>query len=171
MSISLRFTRRFSVYSLPCEVSQNLDPECVNCTTKSLKSLRFFVRKRLERNGYTVIRDIFDKLLLLHAKEEVKRFFSKKLLPIYDEVMDEFDGFDLETNNITRLPRIGRGKHNVHFDPEFSSCHTVLANLLESSSLLEALSYYMGGKCSLRETGLSVTRPHLNSLKLDETSR
>jgi len=41
----------------------------------------------------------------------------RKLIASYDEVDDEFSNIDQEELFITRMPRIGRGKHNIHFEP------------------------------------------------------
>lgn len=125
-----------------------------------LNELKKLFKAKVERNGYSVLQDVFDDIFLRRARKQiVQSFFEKKLLPTYDLVNDEFDGFDMEENCITRMPRIGNGKHNIHFDPEFSPEHKALNDLVSNSPVLKLLSHYMGFECSLRESGLSVTRP------------
>ena len=84
----------------------------------------------------------------------------RKLISSYDEVDDEFCNIDQEEMCITRMPRIGRGKHNIHFDPLESPQHAALAKLASESHFSELLSKYMGAHCSLRESGISITRPY-----------
>ena len=113
------------------------------------------------RHGCCVLKDLVSEESRVAAWKSVKKFV-KILLSHYDPVQDEFTDFDQEENNIVRMPRIGRGKHNIHFDPEFSEQHKVLAQLTYDSHFSEMLSIYMGKKCTLRETGLTVTRPIYN---------
>lgn len=84
----------------------------------------------------------------------------KKLIASYDEVDDEFSNIDQDEMNIVRMPRIGRGKHNVHFDPLESPQHAALEKLAAESHFSELLSKYMGAHCTLRESGISITRPY-----------
>lgn len=83
----------------------------------------------------------------------------KHLIHHYDVTDDSFSDIDQEHLNITRMPRIGNGKHNIHFDPQFSVQHSQLQKLTERANLDKILSNYMGKECSLRETGISITRP------------
>jgi len=84
----------------------------------------------------------------------------RKLIASYDEVDDEFSNIDQEELNIVRMPRIGRGKHNIHFDPLESPQHAALEKLAAESHFSELLSTYMSAHCSLRESGISITRPY-----------
>ena len=60
------------------------------------------------------------------------------------------------------------GKHNVHFDPYESTEHTAVIQLLESVNLTALLSTHTGKTCTVRETGLSLTKP--NTLSNEEKS-
>lgn len=84
----------------------------------------------------------------------------KRLIASYDEVDDEFCDIDQEALHIVRRPRIGRGKHNIHFDPLESPQHAALEKLAADSHFSGLLSKYMGAHCSLRESGISITRPY-----------
>ena len=81
------------------------------------------------------------------------------LISRYDDVEDAFCDIDLERNNIIRMPRIGNGKHNIHFDPHYSKQHLALNNLANDAGFDQLLSLYMGKSCNLRETGISITSP------------
>lgn len=129
---------------------------------RKLTQHRMIARKNFESNGFNVLRDVFDINILSETRSVINDFVKRKLLPSYDLSSDEFDSFDIEEHHIVRLPRIGNGKHNVHFDPEFSPEHETLSRVIEKSAVLPYLSFYMGQKCSLRETGMSVTRPSCN---------
>jgi ectoine hydroxylase-related dioxygenase (phytanoyl-CoA dioxygenase family) len=134
----------------------------MNFLTRAIKKIaqKKLFKHNIERFGYSVMQNIFARNILKATRNVIIReFFEKKMLPSYDFVNDEFDGFDMEENNITRMPRIGNGKHNIHFDPEFSIEHKALADLVASSPVLKLLSHYMGFECSLRESGISATRP------------
>ena len=94
-----------------------------------------------------------------------KRLFEEFLLTLqrhYDAVDDSFGHhLDLEAFQLTRLPRIGRGKHNVHFDAMESPLHQILAAFSAARGIEALLSRYLHKDVALRETGLSVTRPCL----------
>eukprot|EP01036_Dinobryon_divergens_P026100 gene26100-34708_t len=91
------------------------------------------------------------------------------LISRYDAIEDTFDDLDMQAYEIVRIPRIGNGKHNVHFDPQFSEQHGVLQQLAAEAGFAQLLSTYMGKQCSLRETGISVTRPILIDHKRSTT--
>lgn len=86
--------------------------------------------------------------------------FVWKLIASYDHVEDEFSDIDQEAMHIVRMPRIGRGKHNIHFDPEESPQHAAVADVARKAHFAELLSNYMGSPCTLRESGISMTRPY-----------
>lgn len=86
--------------------------------------------------------------------------FVKKLISSYDHGEDEFSDIDQDMMNIVRMPRIGRGKHNIHFDPETSPQHAVLAELAQNAHFSDLLTQHMGTPCTLRESGISMTRPY-----------
>jgi len=94
----------------------------------------------------------------------------KKLIASYDEVDDEFSNIDQEELNIVRMPRIGRGKHNIHFDPLESPQHAALEKLAAESHFSDLLSRYMEAHCSLRESGISITRPYNPSQSFTSTN-
>ena len=56
----------------------------------------------------------------------------------------------------------------MHFDPYESTEHIAVMQLLESVNLTALLSAHTGMICTVRETGLSLTKP--NSLSNEEIS-
>ena len=118
---------------------------------KYLKNMRLY--------GYVTWRGLVSEQALLKARKVVLPF-AKKLIAAYDELEDEFSCIDQDEMDIVRMPRIGRGKHNIHFDPLMSAQHAAVAELAQESHLAEVLSKYMGARCELRESGLSITRPY-----------
>lgn len=166
-TISVYRTPVFEVFGKEDDQLSSLPLAKLDCDAVLLKKgfgqlnqLKKMFKSKVERNGYSVLQHVFDDNLLRRARKQiVQSFFERKLLPTYDLVNDEFDGFDMDENCITRMPRIGNGKHNIHFDPEFSPEHKALSDLVHNSPVLKLLSHYMGFECSLRESGLSVTRP------------
>lgn len=96
---------------------------------------------------------------VLQRTRKVLTSFAKTLISKYDELDDEFVDVDCNDMHIERMPRIGRGKHNIHFDPLLSKQHCAVADLARESCFSETLSMYMGKLCTLREAGISLTRP------------
>jgi hypothetical protein len=99
---------------------------------------------------------------------ETTRSFVKDMIKRYDRDEDVFilDTHEsLEDLDIVRLPRIGRGKHNVHFDADTSSQHRAMVAYAEAKGIGELLSRYHPHqhRFTLRETGLSLTRPSTSS--------
>lgn len=70
----------------------------------------------------------------------------------------------MEHFGIVRLPRIGNGKHNIHFDPIDSEYHHLLQHLATMSRFNHMLSRIGQKDCVLRETGISATRPMIQSV-------
>ena len=112
----------------------------------------------LQRYGCCILDGAVPEEPLTQARNIIKNFV-KRLLSYYDSASDDFDDFNKEDHDVVRMPRIGRGKHNIHFDPEFSKEHAALEKLAKESSFTEILSAYMNKTCVLRECGISVTRP------------
>ena len=81
------------------------------------------------------------------------------LISKYDILSDEFVDVEQDSLGIVRMPRIGRGKHNIHFDPYMSDQHAALERLAKESHFTEVLSAYMNADCVIRESGVSITRP------------
>lgn len=77
----------------------------------------------------------------------------------YDVDDDSFNNVDFEDWGIVRLPRIGNGKHNIHFDGYNSPQHLALARMAKEAGIDSLLSTYQGKDTQLRETGLSMTCP------------
>ena len=138
--LALQPTRKFSVWTLPPDSDEPAE--------------------HLQRHGYCVLE---------HAvSSEQRKRASSSLQPLlsyfqrcYDREEDEFVDVDPDRFGIVRFPRIGKGKHNIHFDPN-GECeqHNVLADLASAAGLHQLLSVSHGGKAvSLRETGLSMTAP------------
>jgi ectoine hydroxylase-related dioxygenase (phytanoyl-CoA dioxygenase family) len=65
---------------------------------------------------------------------------------------------------VLRSPRIGRGKHNVHFDAYGSACHSAMARLAAEGHFEELFSAYQATECSLSETGVSLTQPRMRGV-------
>lgn len=114
--------------------------------------------QNIAKHGLCVMNDIVPEQIREKTWNSVKKF-AKVLLSHYDEAQDEFMDFNMEEHNIVRMPRIGRGKHNIHFDPEFSQQHRAIAELAQASHFSDFLTAYMKKPCTLRETGLTMTRP------------
>lgn len=132
-----------------------------------LKTSRYFVwdygdgvskyAQKLASSGFSVLEGALDaeKAELLWSE------FENILISItssYSFVDDEFD-LDNSRLGIVRLPRIGNGKHNVHFDPFSSHHHGILKDAAREMQLCVILTKYLQRECILRETGLSLTRP------------
>jgi hypothetical protein len=126
------------------------------------KDTRFLKNMRL--HGLTTWGGLVPEEMRLKALK-VLRPFLRKMIQAYDPLDDEFSNIDQEEMNIVRMPRIGRGKHNIHFDPQFSEQHQVLAELAAESHFAELLTSYMQAPCSIRESGISMTRPYDNSIQ------
>jgi hypothetical protein len=116
------------------------------------------ITRRYDQNGFCIYKNIFKQNQITSIKKNISKLV-KKLISCYDYLEDEFSDFDKEVNNIVRMPRIGRGKHNIHFDPEFSEQHQVVFQAITEAGILELLSSVTGLVCSLRESGISITRP------------
>lgn len=160
MTIELSPTKVFAVYDVAewksDQPHRSVEDFAVHGDYSRNTAKRF--ASTINRFGCCVLKDVVPDESRKAAWKSVKKFV-KYLLSHYDPVQDEFTDFDQEENNIVRMPRIGRGKHNIHFDPEFSLQHKVLEQLTFDSHFSELLTTYMGKKCTLRETGLTVTRP------------
>lgn len=120
------------------------------------------IQQQYERDGFCIFRNLFHHTHMERARKVINQIV-KVLIRHYDSLEDEFQGFDREEHNIVRMPRIGRGKHNIHFDPEFSDQHQVLFQLVAEAGVLDILSSVSGGVCSLRESGMSLTRPQIDN--------
>ena len=114
-----------------------------------------FARK-MQQYGSCILRDVVSEDVAVEATVNLTPLVNA-LCAMYDAAGDEFEGVDLEALGIVRLPRIGRGKHNVHLDPYESDCHAALVRLLEASGICALLSEWTGKTCSVRETGFSLT--------------
>ena len=157
--IYLYTTRRFSAYSTKSEfISDELVGSMAENQSVSIDS---FVQ-RVQCNGFSILRidNIISKETRVMTESTVNRIVAY-LISRYDAIEDTFDDLDMQAYEIVRIPRIGNGKHNVHFDPQFSKQHGVLQQLAAEAGFAQLLSAYMGKECSLRETGISVTRPIL----------
>jgi hypothetical protein len=186
----LRPTRQFSAYCLPTTPEQRHAPDAFvvrardygyDCdedgdddvdTTGRVRAAwscppleRVFARQA-SQCGFCIVQGIVPPTALLRARKVIKKF-ARRLIGTYDAFHDEFSDIDMDEIHITRMPRIGRGKHNIHFDADYcdaeDSEHGAAAALAAQSHFGELLSAYMGeGKvCTLRETGISLTRPAL----------
>lgn len=138
------------------------------CSLKDIKKLLVagnFDKKKIMKfilNMQKFGSSLWDQHLSITTTLEVKDTFMKfsdTIIGNYDPIYDEFIDLDWDNLNILKLPRIGKGKHNIHFDPEFSSEHMLLEKMATEMHITEILEIYLGKKCSLRETGLTLTRP------------
>jgi len=116
----------------------------------------------VSQHGFCVIQDLVPEEIFSKVAKSIKRF-AKDLFDHYDQMEDEFSDYDKDEHNVVRMPRIGKGKHNIHFDPEFSEQHQLLQQLVTESHILELVSHYMKKPASVRESGLSVTKPKFSS--------
>jgi hypothetical protein len=143
--------------------------------------------RNLSLHGCCILRGEGLRDAMKRAKAVLKPIISQ-LKSCYDYHNDEFTGLSddekgLEELNLVRLPRIGRGKHNIHFDPFESDCHRALVDLAERAGLTQMLTCHANSTsvsiancrvndvdeadgdevvrkvCSIRETGMSMTRP------------
>lgn len=96
---------------------------------------------------------------LREARKAVKSLIDT-LLASYCSVSDDFDvgSTEMDEKGITRMPRIGKGKHNIHFCSDTSPQHDALARLADRGSFQHLLSVN-GRTAALRETGVTITRP------------
>jgi hypothetical protein len=159
--IELALTKQFSVY----DVVEWRDPDRPHRRIEDYglhggysKTNAHIFSQSIRRHGMCFVPDIVPEKTRDQTWSVVRKF-TKNLLSHYDDSHDEFAGFDAEENNIVRMPRIGRGKHNIHFDPEFSPVHHAIAQLAKDSHFSEFLSYHLKIPVTLRETGLTMTRP------------
>ena len=158
-------TRKFSAFCVKNEfISNNLIESLV--VDNAFVDIDTFVQI-VKCNGFAILRidSIISSETTFIATSAINRMVTY-LTSHYDETEDIFDEIDMQAYEIVRLPRIGNGKHNVHFDPLFSKQHKVLQRLAAEASFDELLSKYMGKQCSLRETGISITRP----MRIDHNS-
>jgi hypothetical protein len=156
-AIEIAQTKEFAVYNLADAGSvRSVDSYKIE-GFRNCKDARFL--KNMHRHGLTTWRDLVPEENRLKALKSVKRF-ATTLIQSYDATDDEFQGIDQEEMNITRMPRIGRGKHNIHFDPQFSEQHRILEELTHAAHFSDILTHYMGTKCTLRESGVTITRPY-----------
>ena len=134
----------------------------------SSKDFRFLKQMRL--HGLSTWSNLVPEEARLNAFNIIKPF-RNMLIRSYDPNEDEFTGIDQEDLNIVRMPRIGRGKHNIHFDPQFSDQHKALEELAHASHFAELLTSYMGSPCSIRESGITITRPYDNNVATSNTKK
>ncbi len=160
--LEITSTLRYSIYKVAEEVhsvENNLSARQFQCDYSIVKIDE--IKERYQKYGFCIYRNLFSQQYLIETKKKID-VIAKELIRNYDSIEDEFVDFDKEENNIVRMPRIGRGKHNIHFDPEFSEQHEILYEMISNAGVLDILSAVSGGTCTLRETGISITRPLLN---------
>lgn len=153
--ITIENTSKFSIFSV---LKPATDRNIGSYTASDFDN----IRSSLQQFGFCVCRNIIAEECTARALSELLPFI-KMLQRSYDDTSDEFDLDCLDDDGITRYPRIGRGKHNFHFDPIDGMCiyHRCLAKLAEASNFQRIISEYLGRKCHLRETGISITHPLL----------
>jgi hypothetical protein len=156
VDVTLVPTVSFSVLELP--ENGNSAYRSSKDYVASIRSKPKCVRDNISKYGFSILQDIMTPE---KHKESLKiiKSFARELINKYDFTEDEFADVDQEEMNIVRMPRIGRGKHNIHFDPEFSPQHKCMEEVMKQSGVLEQLSKLTSCTCSLRETGLSMTSP------------
>jgi hypothetical protein len=116
--------------------------------------------EQLQREGYVIWRGHVTDTMVQQLRKRMMRLMTS-LQKNYDVIEDNFD-IDNDKWNLVRFPRIGLGKHNLHFDPFESIHHQYLNNFCEQCYLPTFLSQYTKTPMKLRETGISVTRPYMN---------
>lgn len=159
--VYLANTKQFSVYELA-------NPEGPNRCLRQLpsyllegpfnKSFCNKFNKQMKYHGMSILLNLVHNEDFQVVKSLVKKF-AANLISHYNYDYDEFSDYPQEKNLICRMPCIGKGKHNIHFDPEFHPIHQALLTLITNAGILDLLSQYTHSTCSLRETGLTVTRP------------
>jgi hypothetical protein len=159
--VVLKQTKLFRVLDLHVENDREVNAYKIEGYYTS-KDARFL--KNMRQHGLTTWGGLVPEGMRLKALK-VLRPFIRKMIQAYDPLDDEFCDIDQEEMNIVRMPRIGRGKHNIHFDPQFSEQHQVLAELAAESHFAELLTSYMRAPCSIRESGISMTRSYDNSIQ------
>eukprot|EP01038_Epipyxis_sp_PR26KG_P012079 gene12079-16164_t len=169
MSISIIPTKQYSVYEINTILKPVLATE--DCFSTCLINdgyviITFNASQMLDKNSSMCNIVSFNQSMKIVSAtfDQLKTSFlslKKYLIQKYDFIEDEFTLSNSEMNklNIVRLPRIGRGKHNIHFDPEFSIHHDSAANFADVAGFSLRLSQHTGKVCTLRETGISLTRP------------
>jgi hypothetical protein len=133
-----------------------------------LETRRFFVfdiaeseeilARRLDEEGFVVLRSAVQEARLASA-EQVLKPLLQYFMSRYDDTEDEFSDIDAERWSIVRHPRIGKGRHNIHHDPQTSRQHAALVDVAESAGVPALLTRYHGKPTFLRETGVSLTAP------------
>ena len=171
--INLIKTKRFYVFSSSGTEDFKSDALCESrlplltdkITVEGLDSTIEFA-KTLHKFGCCILKNKnqdHKEQILLDLRTSSLRALISELKRCYSETDDSFDDddFDFEARGITRSPRIGRGKHNFHFDNyENSQHHEALLKFAEAYKLHELLTaYHNGNEVELRETGMSFTRP------------
>jgi hypothetical protein len=165
MLAETRRTKNFSVYG-PINIGQDTKHYIADsfkivgpCNKSFLKQSK----ASIEQHGFCICKHLISNEVISKTWKVLSKL-SRRLIKLYDFVEDQFDGVDQEELCITRMPRIGKGKHNIHFEPQFSPQHEALVNLARVGAFADILSHYSNRQYSLRETGFSLTRPSLKSL-------
>ena len=134
MRVVLQQTRRHWVLSLAQQPQPQPQPDPV---------------AQLHEHGFVVLRgELAVPPAQLAAAAAALAPLLRRLQRCYDETEDAFqlDEAELESLGVVRLPRIGKGKHNVHFEPHanLSSCrqHSALVAVAEATGLPALLSAY-----------------------------
>lgn len=106
------------------------------------------------------LRDSGMCLLLDAVPAEALSFLRESLMPVVAKLVstysihdDEFENFDSNEWDISRMPRVGRGKHNIHFDVHTSCQHKAVCDVVSGLKIPQVLG------CVIRETGLTMTCP------------
>jgi hypothetical protein len=151
--------RSISSYSVALQAYNTDDDDIVHdiCCDLNHDLCHRFINN-MKRHGFCVLTDVVPPLILEKSVKMINQL-SRTLIAHYDYQDDSFIGIDTDRWSITRMPRIGQGKHNIHLDPYLSNHHLVLSQLATQSQFVELLSKYMNRACCLRECGLSLTRP------------
>eukprot|EP01004_Peranema_trichophorum_P007720 NODE_6494_length_879_cov_26.149471_g5899_i0.p1 GENE.NODE_6494_length_879_cov_26.149471_g5899_i0~~NODE_6494_length_879_cov_26.149471_g5899_i0.p1 ORF type:complete len:255 (+),score=49.09 NODE_6494_length_879_cov_26.149471_g5899_i0:52-765(+) len=103
-----------------------------------------------------VLLEIKDSLLT--PSSSLPREISLQLVQNYNRETDTVQ-LDVKELGVTRKPKLGNGKTNVHFEPYGSRIHQALSTLSMENHVHELVTTYLGKDCILSETGLSITRP------------
>ena len=157
-------TPKWCVWSLTEEHGLRESKERVLLQKKLMElqsEVRQLAAEHLQRQGYCVLEHAVSSEQRERARSSLQPLLSH-FQRCYDREEDEFKDIDPNRFGIVRFPRIGKGKHNLHFDPNGESeQHNVLAELASAAGLHQLLSISHDGKAvSLRETGVSMTAPN-----------
>lgn len=159
----LETTSKFSVFTLLSDLQMH---ECTPQNTNIKPFMKSIEEcgSCIDQYGFCIVQDD----ICLEVTKNSVPFFNKFVTMLqnhYDAQEDSFDILihgisDIEEYGIVRMPRIGDGKHNIHFD-----IHDAMGEHRVLQDMAQIFYKVMSGvnsnkKYQLRDYGLGVTRPY-----------